>query len=136
MCLNLPSFLAARYPYSSNFPLVGETPVQLPRLRLCSSMTAAANSPIELFNKRLKNSIGPIFVEFDTNLGPKVVGEIVELPARRHRQEKCLSLLVDRELGYTHRVGSHFDRATEVECSNDNGAAARVAAKESAAESY
>ena len=62
-----------------------------------------------LLDERLEHGVGAVRVELDADLGPKFVGQIVQLPPRRNRHYERLGLLVDGEFrnanGIRNRLG-------------------------------
>jgi len=87
-----------------------------------------------LILQRLEHGICRVFVEFDIDLGPKIVREFVQLPAGGDGHQERLRLLVYGEFGDADGVGQHLNRTTQVQCAHDDGPTTCVAAQERAAE--
>jgi biotin carboxyl carrier protein len=64
---------------------------------------------VVLFVECFENCISTVLVELDANLGPKLVGQIIELTSSRDGHEQSVRLLVDRQFGDSHRIRDHLD---------------------------
>ena len=57
------------------------------RLRCLSGIAPKGPPSAYLVDKGLEYSVGAVLVKLDADLRPKVIGQVVELPARRHRHQ-------------------------------------------------
>ncbi len=85
-------------------------------------------------HQRLEHRIRRVFVELDADFRPQIVGEIVQLPARCHRHQDRLGLLVDRKFDDSRRVGNQLDGSSEVQCADDHCSATGVPTEQGTAQ--
>ena len=55
-----------------------------------------------LFQQRLEDGVGSVFVELDAYLGPQLVRKVVQLPTSSHRHQQSLRLLLNSKLRNVH----------------------------------
>jgi len=87
-----------------------------------------------LILQRLEDCVGGVFVEFDVDLGPQVIWQVIELAAGGDGHQERLCLFIHGEFGDADGSRQHFDRTTQIQGAHDNGAAACVAAQKRPAE--
>jgi hypothetical protein len=60
-------------------------------------------------HQRFEHRVSRIAIELNPDLGPHVIGKIIELPARGHGQQQRLGLLLDRKFGNLDGIGKPID---------------------------